>query len=373
MNLKGDAMNHRILTPLAALALLLPAATALVPLPAAAQYGGPVVTSTLIEEFDVRGGRIDPGRELRFRLRGAAYGRAWVDIPGVARGIAMHEVRPGVYEGSYVVRQADDPRAFDRAVATLQASGQRMSAEATLRGRDDDRRRGGWRDDTPPQITDLTPAQGAVVDDNGRVRIGARITDDRRRGIPPESITLRVDGRDVTRDARLRGDEIEYRADLPRGRHTAELVVRDHAGNATRRAWSFDVVDRHARAVPSVPVVPLPGPAIVVPAPAPLEISSHGVDAEWDLRNPAPIRGRTFPFATVRLLVDTVQDSGGGKTQYTVVDNTVRADAGGNFVIVARPLPTPMPLTGDYYQLRLTASNGPQSAEANLRLRHRPG
>ena len=59
------------------------------------------------------------------------------------------------------------------------------------------------------------------------------------------SVRLRVDGRDVSHRVRFDGEELRYRTDLPPGWHTAELLVRDRAGNVSRRAWSFDVVDHY--------------------------------------------------------------------------------------------------------------------------------
>ena len=115
--------------------------------------------------------------------------------------------------------------------------------------RDDDFRRHGprWehRDRNAPEIYDVTPDQGARVGDRGLTRIAARFNDDRS-GVDPRSVTLRVDGRDVTGRARIDGDDIRYAEDLRPGRHYAELLVRDRAGNLARRAWTFAVVDRVA-------------------------------------------------------------------------------------------------------------------------------
>ncbi|MFC5498519.1 hypothetical protein ACFPOE_13315 [Caenimonas terrae] len=115
------------------------------------------------------------------------------------------------------------------------------------RDRDRDRREH-RRDDRGPWISDLTPAQGERVGGRGFTRISARFGDERS-GVDPASVLLRIDGRDVTRRARVDGDDIRYVDDLRPGRHVAELVVRDRAGNPTRRAWAFDVVDhgRHDR------------------------------------------------------------------------------------------------------------------------------
>ena len=96
------------------------------------------------------------------------------------------------------------------------------------------------RDNRPPQIVSVFPANGARVDDSGRTQIAARF-DERGSGVA--NVNLLVDGRDVTHRARVDGNEVRYAENLRPGRHVAELVVRDRAGNTTRRSWSFDVVD----------------------------------------------------------------------------------------------------------------------------------
>lgn len=101
----------------------------------------------------------------------------------------------------------------------------------------------GRRDQRPPQITDVTPDNGDRVADRGTTRISANFFD-QGSGIDPRFVTLRVDGRDVTRESRVDADGLRYRDDLRPGRHVADLVVRDRAGNATRRTWTFDVVQR---------------------------------------------------------------------------------------------------------------------------------
>lgn len=100
------------------------------------------------------------------------------------------------------------------------------------------------RDQRPPRISDLSPSQGERIGERGVTRISARVADFGS-GIDARGVTLRVDGRDVSGRTRFDGDDIRYREDLAPGRHFAELIVRDRAGNATRQAWSFDVVPQH--------------------------------------------------------------------------------------------------------------------------------
>ena len=99
------------------------------------------------------------------------------------------------------------------------------------------------RDHRAPEIYAVSPDQGDRIGDRGWTRITARFDDDRS-GVDLRTVMLRVDGRDVTRRARIDGDDIRYAEDLHPGRHFAELLVRDRAGNLARRVWTFDVVDR---------------------------------------------------------------------------------------------------------------------------------
>lgn len=228
----------------------------------------PVATAPHIERFSVRPvERLTQGSVLRFSLSGQSRADASLDIPGVARGIDLREVRPGVYEGNYTVRRNDDLRAFETAVATLRRGPLRSTAQLNLRdegvrpgyqagrpGRDDGRPGAGrpGRDDgrpgagrpaadtTPPQISGQTPRNGERVNERQRTHISARITD-QGSGVDPSSVRLRVDGLDVTRNARIDGNEIRYMEQMGRGRHSAELVVRDKAGNTASSSWSFEV------------------------------------------------------------------------------------------------------------------------------------
>jgi hypothetical protein len=142
---------------------------------AASMGAGPVAAPTAstvaIERFVMRpAGRIEPGRELRFRLNGAPGGDAWLDVPGVINGVDLAEVRPGVYEGTYTVRRRDSAEAFERAVATLRNGNQRATARVDLRGGGDwgdnnnnnNDRQAGRRDDRAPQITDMSPANASA-------------------------------------------------------------------------------------------------------------------------------------------------------------------------------------------------------------------
>ncbi|MBA2672056.1 Ig-like domain-containing protein [Ramlibacter sp.] len=197
---------------------------------------------SMIERFVVRAGRIEPGRELRFSLIGAPGARVTLDIPGVTSDVQMREARPGFYEAEYTVRRRDDPAAFARTVATLQRGPQRVTAQVDMHGGG----HGGPHDERAPLISDMTPAQGERVGEWRRTQIFARLSDDMS-GVDAATVRLRVDGRDVTEFARVSAEEVQYREALGDGRHTAEITVRDRAGNVARRSWTFDIRERDHR------------------------------------------------------------------------------------------------------------------------------
>jgi hypothetical protein len=322
---------------------------------------GSAPSSMAIERFVMRPmGRLEAGRELRFRLVGTPGADAWLDIPGVIRGVDLVEVRPGVYEGTYTVRRRDDVNAFSRATATLRNGNQRATQRVDVRGRDQDFGEAPapapvpGRDAVSPQITDMTPANGERVGERGRTLISARLAD-QGTGIDRDSVRLRINGRDAGPELRVSEEDVRFRADLPPGRHTAELTVRDRAGNSTTKTWSFDVMaDR------------------VGSGPLPLTVTSHRDNAVVDGRGNLSIQGRTAPFANVRVQVESVANVGGllGVSQ-PVFDQTVQADGNGNFSVNLAPRGLPIP--GSRYDVKLTSTSGGQTAEERLTLIQRQG
>ena len=364
-------MNSKIRTHFAAVMLLAPIAATLVVEPAAAQRAV-VAPQTVIQRFEARpAGRLEIGGELRFRLVGVPGGRAWVDVPGVARRVALEETRPGVYEGSYTIRRRDSLDSFSEAVATLQSGNARATAHADLRGMDREYGRGyGWgQDNRGPEISDVSPADNSRVAERGRTTISARLSDGGR-GVDPNSVTLRVDGKDVTRNARITDNEINYRDDLGRGRHTAELTVRDRAGNTARRNWSFEVLDpRDNNNVGSAPARPAP-PAAAVMAPY-LQITSFANETVVDLlRQPLVVQGRTMPNAEVNVSSEVLMSAMGGTINRPHITRNTRADANGFFsVVIDPPLNITQPVTN--YEIRVRANSGSLQAEEMVRLRQR--
>lgn len=246
----------------AAILVALCGGTAFVATPAAAAgtFVLPVYAPhEMLQRFELLGSAT-PGRTVIYRVHGLPGGQATVDIPGIATKWPLKEVSAGVYEGEFPIAPSYNPSAFMGAVATLQVQGRFVDARVGTAGlsvnppfegtvvanggynRYDPPRPGGVvaRDRRGPDIVEVSPANGERVRDRRNTRVTARFSDDAS-GVG--SVNLRVDGRDVTNASRIDNGRIDYRADLAPGRHTAELAVRDQAGNLTRRSWTFEVED----------------------------------------------------------------------------------------------------------------------------------
>ena len=369
----GVPMTTRLRPRLAALLLASIGAILVAAPPAFAQYGQrwnvPAAAAPAIERFVLRSstGRIEPGSELEFRLVGTAGAEAWVDVPGVTSGVPLAEVRPGVYEGSYVVRRRDDLDAFGRATATLQSGWQQAIAHVDIRG---ERRQA--RDDRPPQITHLSPGNNDRIEEGARAGIAARLSDEGS-GIDPASVRVRLGGRDVTGQSHITADEVSFRADLRPGRYTAEVTARDRAGNSAAKSWNFEVVARRGEAAPrrdTAPPLVLPVPGLS--GPLGLQVTSHAHNAVVNAAENVRLEGQTAPHAKVRVLVDTLVPTGGSALAVQkVLDLEVQADAGGHFYVDFSPSGYVVP--GVRYDVRLISTYGNRAVEQRLSLQRRAG
>jgi hypothetical protein len=306
-----------------------------------------------IERFVIRNAeRLEPGREIRFRMIGTPGGDAWLDIPGVAARVNLAETRPGVYVGEYTIRRRDSAAAFQDARATLALGRQRAIARA-----DQGREPAAPRDEQPPSISKLTPSNGERMGERGRVHISAALADEGS-GVDTDSVRLRVDGQDVTRDARVTADEVNFREDLRPGRHAVEVSVKDRAGNTTTKSWAFDVIDRDRDR------------DRMGSGPLPLRVTSPDNGAVVDANGSLQVEGRTVPGANVRVQVEAVSAVGSalGLTQQ-VADQTVEADREGRFQLALRPRSLPLP--GTRYEVRITVTNGNQTAEERITVHQR--
>lgn len=295
-----------------------------------------------IERFQVDAiDRIEPGTEIRFTVVGAPGGAAFVDLPGVANNVPLREVRPGQYEGTYVVRRRDTLDPNGQVVATLRMGERavKMNLAQPLVA----------ADNRPPAITNLTPREGDTVSGPATV-ISGSFRDRGGAGVDPNTVRIMLSGRNVTGDAQVTPDSFTYRAPLPPGRHTVDVVARDNAGNTVRRTWSFEVAS---------------GPAQV-----PIQILSHVNNGQVD-GNVTHVRGRTAPMAEITVRVDAVPPLVG---QFGVAQNvfsrTIQADSNGHFEFSFN---SPFPVPGTRYDVAMKAQKADVTTEAKLVLYQRQG
>lgn len=295
-----------------------------------------------IERFQVDAlDRIEPGTEIRFTVMGVPGATAFVDLPGVANNVALREVRPGQYEGTYVVRRRDTLDPNGPVVATLRMGDRavRMNLAQPLVA----------ADNRPPAITNLTPREGDTVAGPATM-ISGSFRDRGGAGVDPNTVRITLSGRNVTADAQVTADSFSYRAPLPPGRHTVDVVARDNAGNTVRRTWSFEVAS---------------GPAQV-----PIQILSHANNGQVD-GNVTHVRGRTAPMAEVSVRVDAVPPVVG---QFGVAQNvfsrTIQADSNGHFEFSFN---SPFPVAGTRYDIAMKAQKADVTTEAKLVLYQRQG
>jgi hypothetical protein len=282
--------------------------------------------------------KIEPGADLRFTLNGAPGAIATFDIPGVIDNVAMREVKTGVYEGSYTIRRLDNLSPSRPIVARLRQGDRVVTATLTQPL---------MADAKPPVLRNLTPREGEIVVGNGPTGVSASFDDTGGVGVDPKSVRILLSGRDITANSNITSQFFSYRADLPPGRYTVDLTVKDLAGNAVNKIWAFEVATAAAAA----------------PATLPLQITSHSNNAVVE-GNATTVRGRTAPGATVDVKVVAVAAIAGlfGVTQ-EVLSQRIQADATGNFSFDFSPK---LPLPGARYEVTMVAQKADLKTESRL-------
>jgi hypothetical protein len=298
-----------------------------------------------IERFSVATiGKIEPGAELNFTVVGAPGATVDFDIPGVVQNVAMREVRPGVYEGSYTIRRMDN-FAPSRPIVASMRIGDRVVNQALTQPLVADAR--------PPVIRHLSPREGDAIVGRGAA-ISGTFDDAGGVGVDPRSVRITLSGRNVTGQSEITPQHFTYRADLPPGRHTVDVTASDLGGNTVRRSWNFDVVATVGAA----------------PTTLPLQVTSHPNNAQIS-SGATVVHGRTLPGATVDVKVHAIASVAGliGVTQ-EVTSQRVQADGNGNFTFSFTPQ---LPLPGTRYEVSMVSNRGDRRAESTLVLFQRQG
>ena len=197
----------------------------------------PPQTGVTISSIDVSPDTpVRAGESLDVTMRGTPGGLAGYDIGPYVRNLTLTEEAPGVYHGTYVVRNgqnfagapilgrlnvrgADAPQAVSQTTVTVSTE--------------------------PPGIVDFAPDDGATVN-NSRPSIYATFAAGAAAGINPSSSHIKVNGHDVTSSAVRTGRFIDYTPgiDYAPGPVHVTVSVSDLAGNTATKSWTFFI--RHS-------------------------------------------------------------------------------------------------------------------------------
>lgn len=187
------------------------------------------------------------GESLTVTLRGTPGGTATFDIAGVAAGLPMREVEPGVYQGTYVIRPGDNVTSgaiFGR----VRVGGQdpllvQAGTLVTI-------------DTLAPIITQRVPEAGAIIQ-NQRPNILITFNDRGGSGVNPAATRLFVNGQDVTALATISEGAVAYTPSAPlTDRATVRLILADRAGNVTDDQFEFRIMIAQASPIRSVTINP---------------------------------------------------------------------------------------------------------------------
>jgi hypothetical protein len=178
-------------------------------------------------------GALRAGDKFNVTLKGTPGGKASFDIGSYVEGVPLREDAPGDYRAQYVI----PPNVNFGQVAVyghLEVNGTqapRVEAPALIAV-----------STTPPTITDFAPPAGQTVN-NTTPSIFATFSSPTNVGINPSTVTINVNGLDVTASAYRTGGFITYSPTVPLGDGTVNVrvAVSDAAGNRAERAWSFTI------------------------------------------------------------------------------------------------------------------------------------
>lgn len=123
-------MTKHLRNQIAALFLLLPAATTLLVIPGTvmAQPAAPELRSLQVETDD----GLRAGADLEFTIEGTPRGRVQLKIEGAPRSIVLQETERGVYTGSYTIRRQDRINERSAVRATLKVRNRSITSNYSL-------------------------------------------------------------------------------------------------------------------------------------------------------------------------------------------------------------------------------------------------
>jgi hypothetical protein len=202
--------------------------------PFASPAGKPEVSSL---SHNAREGWLKAGESVRVTLRGSPGASATFRIPGLAQSVSMRETSSGVYEGEWKI-PTDKPVNLNSAsiIAELKSGSESspliQSAEPIK------------IDTSAPKVEDFYPARNArLVKRRAPISISYS---DQGSGIDRGRTKITLNRQDVTADSAITDRFLTFTPsqDLPIGKHSAEVVLFDVAGNSVSHALAFEVAER---------------------------------------------------------------------------------------------------------------------------------
>jgi hypothetical protein len=179
-------------------------------------------------------GPLTAGSAVTVILAGTPGGQATFDLGSIARDVPMAEERaePGRYVGRYVIpagiTEREVPLIARLRVGATDAPLIQAGTPLVI-------------DSQPPVVASAAPADGSIVR-NQRPNIYAEFSDAGGTGLDIESVRMRVNGADVTLDARVTPGFVIYTPEaLPEGPVSVSVEAKDRAGNRMQKVWKFTV------------------------------------------------------------------------------------------------------------------------------------
>jgi hypothetical protein len=173
------------------------------------------------------------GETLTVTVRGTPGGQATFDIFGVAQGVAMTEVSPGIYRGNYTIQPSDNVLSAG-VFGHLRVGGQdavpvQAGNLVSIDGR-------------APMIRARVPEPNTVIN-NTRPNVLITFDDQGGTGVDTANSTLAVNGQNVTGSAAWSETAVAYTPAqaLPQGPVNVRIVLRDRAGNRTTDTYTFAI------------------------------------------------------------------------------------------------------------------------------------
>jgi hypothetical protein len=178
-------------------------------------------------------GALRAGDSFEVTLSGTPGGKATFDIGTYLEGVPMTETSPGTYTAKYQIPSGvnfGSTPIYGHLVVSGSAAPRAQAPSLVAVST------------TPPQITDVAPPAGQAVNNN-RPNLFATYTSPTNVDINPSSVTIHVNGLDVTASAVRTSTFITYTpaVALADGTVTVRVSVADFAGNRSERSWSFTI------------------------------------------------------------------------------------------------------------------------------------